>query len=94
MIAAPSIRERMQDPKGRVFWDKYSQIGSKVGGRDSMDSKSIDALNDKEVVVTLQNFPYLQDKQQTCNALVRTVQPPVFRPVTLLQARLKPCERE
>jgi hypothetical protein len=57
MIAVPSIRERMQDPKDRVFWDKYNQIGSKQEGRDIIDSKSIDALNDKEVVVTLQNFP-------------------------------------
>ena len=65
MMDVPSIKERMQDPKDRVFWDKYSQIGRKEGGWDSMDSKSIEALNDKEVVVTLQNFPYLHDKQRT-----------------------------
>jgi hypothetical protein len=68
----------MQDPKDRVFWDKYSQIGSKQEGRDINDNKSIAALSDKEVVVTLQNFPYLHDKQRTCDALIRTVHPLIF----------------
>lgn len=77
MMAEPSIQARMQDTKERVFWDKYSQFAEK-GGKDTLDSRSIEALHDKEVVVTLHNFPYLTNKQATCEALVRRVQPLTF----------------
>ena len=77
MMGATGIQSRMQDIKERVFWDRHSMFAAKED-KEAVDSRSIDALNDKEVVVTLYNFPYLANKQQTCDALVKVVHPLIF----------------
>lgn len=78
MMEEKDIQARMQDIKERVFWDRHSIYAAK-GDNDLQDSRSIDALNDKEVVVTLHNFPYLANNQQTCDALIKDVHPSSLR---------------
>ena len=77
MMEEKDIQARMQDIKERVFWDRHSIYAAK-GEKDIQDSRSIDALSDTEAAVTLHNFPYLANKQQTCDALVKVVRPLIF----------------
>ena len=78
----PAIKMMLKGPKNRVIWERNEQ------NRDPKayikESKTLDAHNDKEVVVTLSNWHYTQDK----NTTKRTLETMLI-PYLVMQLKLK-----